>query len=168
MIPAANFLNNPVPIAIPVKITSYGPEETINLGKRLALNLEIGSVVALSGPLGAGKTCLVKGIALGLGVEEEVASPTYTIVSEYEGFPGTGNACKEKMPVPVYHIDAYRLKGDNDFSAMGGEEIIFGKGISIIEWCENIRGFIPKEALIVDIMITGDNERLISFNKANQ
>ena len=122
--------------------------------------LEKGDIVALKGPLGAGKTCFVKGIARGLGVEEEVTSPTYTIVSEYEAFPST------ESPAVMYHIDAYRLKGNDDFSAIGGEDIIFADGISLIEWSERIEDFIPQEALRVDIEISGDGKRLIRMYRS--
>jgi len=125
------------------------------LGKRFAHILEKGSVVALTGPLGAGKTCFVKGIARGLGICEEVTSPTYTIISEYEGTLG------EEDPVPFYHIDAYRLRGNDDFYAIGGEEIVFGKGISVIEWSERIPDFIPALAIKVEIKIIKDDNRLI-------
>ena len=126
------------------------------LGEGLAPLLKKGSVIALKGPLGAGKTCLMKGIARGLGIKEEVTSPTYTIISEYE-------AVISGETIPVYHIDAYRLRGNDDFSAIGGEDIVFGSGISVIEWSERIPLFIPLEALRVDIEITGDNERRFSI-----
>ena len=135
---------------------SSGAEETFALGKRLAPLLEKGSIIALRGPLGAGKTCFVKGIARELGVEEELTSPTYTIISEYEGI-----LCRTGELVPVYHIDAYRLSGNDDFSAVGGEEIVYGKGISLIEWSERIPAFIPPEAFRVDIEIQEDDKRLI-------
>lgn len=141
-------------INIPLFFESSSPEETCGLGERFAALLEKGSIVALRGPLGAGKTCFTKGIARGLGVREEVTSPTYTIVSEYESTP-SGET------VPLYHIDAYRLRGNDDFTAIGGEEIIFGNGISVIEWSEHIPAFIPPEAFIVDIAIKDTGERLI-------
>lgn len=137
------------PISLPACIQSSSAEETLSLGRKLALMLEKGSIVALSGPLGAGKTCFVKGIAAGLGIEDEITSPTYTIVTEY------GEAA------PFYHIDAYRLKGNDDFSAIGGEEIIFGNGISAIEWSERIGGLIPGDAFRVEIAIQADGKRLI-------
>ena len=154
---------SPTP-SIPMVYTSSKAEDTFALGERLALLLGKGSVVALRGPLGAGKTCLVKGIARGLRVEEEVTSPTYTIVSEYEGELPEKNGL-EKESVSFYHIDAYRLNGNDDFSAIGGEEIIFGKGISVIEWSDRIPGFISPGALRVDIGIDGDGKRLISINQ---
>ena len=141
---------------IPLIYTSKGAEETSALGEQLAPLLEKGGIVALRGPLGAGKTCFIKGIARGLGIEEEITSATYTIISEYEGtIPAEGKAC------PVYHIDAYRLRGNDDFSAIGGEEIVFGDGISLIEWSERIGDFISPEAIQVTIEIKGNGERLI-------
>ena len=139
-------------LALPASIICSTPEETISLGKKIACFLEKSSVVALHGPLGAGKTCLAKGIAAGLGVKETVTSPSYTIVSEYEGFV-------QGDFVQIYHIDAYRLAGNDDFSAIGGEEIVFGDGISIIEWCERIPDFIRKGVLRVDILIIDDERR---------
>ena len=176
--------NSPIPdlnpLIIPLVTTSTRPEETFYLGRRLARLLERGSIVALRGPLAAGKTCFVKGIAVGLGIKEEVTSPTYNIISEYQGIisdenfpldscdmqPGDlkSNGMKShRIPVPVYHIDAYRLNGDDDLSAIGGVEIIFGKGISLVEWSERIPGFIPAWAIKVDFEITGANERRISI-----
>ena len=139
---------------LPLIVKSSSAEETFAIGKRFASLLEKGSVVALKGPLGAGKTCFTKGLAEGLGIAEEVTSPTYTIVSEYE-------AVISGKKIPVYHIDAYRLRGNDDFSAIGGEEIVYGEGISIIEWSDRISAFIPGEAIRVDFELIGDNERQI-------
>ena len=131
-------------------------------GEYLAKTLEKGSIVAIEGPLGAGKTCFAKGIAAGLGITEEVTSPTYTIISEYSGFLN-----QEK--ITVYHIDAYRLRGNEDFSAIGGEEIVFGNGISIIEWSERVIDFVPSAAIKVTIEIKKDNERFIRiYRKGNK
>jgi tRNA threonylcarbamoyladenosine biosynthesis protein TsaE len=135
----------------PINILSRSREETIALGERLAGLLLPGSVVALRGPLGAGKTCLAKGIARGLGIEEEITSPTYTIVSEYSGAR------------TLYHIDAYRLSGDDDFNALGGEEFIYGRGISVVEWSDRIPASIPPDAVFVDITIENGGERNISI-----
>lgn len=103
----------------------------------------------MRGPMGAGKTYFTKGIAAGLGVKEEVTSPTYTIVHEYAG---------EK---PVYHIDAYRLQGDDDFAAVGGEDFLYGDGVAIIEWSERIPDSIPHNAIVVEIRILEDGKRRI-------
>ena len=123
------------------------------MGEHFAEKLKKGSVIALKGGLGAGKTCLVKGIARGLGVAEIVTSPTYTIVSEY-------GARLNGEPVPLYHIDAYRLNGDEDFENTGAGELMDGGGIAIIEWSERIPRSIPPGAITIDIEITGPQSRL--------
>jgi len=137
---------------LPAFVTCSTVDDTVSLGKALAGSLKKGDVVALKGPLGAGKTYFAKGIAMALGVKDAVTSPSYTIVSEYDGIL-QGNSIK------IYHIDAYRLAGNDDFSAIGGEEMIFGDGISIIEWCERVPEFIKKGALRVDIQIMDDEKR---------
>jgi tRNA threonylcarbamoyladenosine biosynthesis protein TsaE len=88
-------------------------------------------------------------MAQGLGIQEEITSPTYTIVSEYQG------------AFPLYHIDAYRLSGDDDFDALGGEEFIYGKGISAVEWSDRIPSSIPPDAIFVDIEIGAEGGRTI-------
>jgi tRNA threonylcarbamoyladenosine biosynthesis protein TsaE len=130
-------------------IISASPDETMAAGERIGSLLRRGCVVALTGCLGAGKTCLTKGIARALGVQDPVTSPTYTIISEYEG------------RVPFYHIDAYRLRGDDDFAGIGGEELLYGEGVSVIEWSERIPGSIPEDALVVGIEIMEDQRRQI-------
>ena len=147
--PTGNSLIN-----IPALYNCSSPEETQILGERIAPLLKKGSIVALKGALGAGKTCFTKGIAKGLGVKEELNSPSYTIVNEYV-------CTQDNCTLTLYHIDAYRLRGNDDFTSIGGEEIVFGNGISLIEWCERIPAFIPDDALKVEIEIKGDNERLI-------
>jgi tRNA threonylcarbamoyladenosine biosynthesis protein TsaE len=152
-------------------IFSASPEETIAAGERIAKLLLSGfpceyhppgfsneavkfqgHVVALRGTLGAGKTCLTKGIARFFGVKEEVTSPTYTIISEYEG------------ALPFYHIDAYRLQGDEDFDVLGGEDILYAGGVSVIEWSERIPHSIPPDALIVELEILNEGGRRIQVH----
>jgi tRNA threonylcarbamoyladenosine biosynthesis protein TsaE len=96
---------------------------------------------------------MVKGIADGLGIKENITSPTYTIINEYQG-----------NEYPVYHIDAYRLNNDRDFEDTGGVEIINSKGISVIEWSEHIPNSLPDNAVTVSIEITGHSSRLILIN----
>jgi tRNA threonylcarbamoyladenosine biosynthesis protein TsaE len=148
------------PAAFPAEFFSNSPEETEALGERFALKLRPGGVLALRGPLGAGKTCFAKGLARGLGVEEEVTSPTYTIVSEYEARPAD--------PLPLYHIDAYRLRGEDDFEALGGRELLYGGGICVVEWSERIETALPPEAVLVEIEIRGPNSRLIRVSGGSQ
>ena len=145
-------------VNLPADVISLSREETFALGKRLAPMLGKGDVVALNGPLGAGKTCFTKGIAAGLGIEEEITSPSYAIICEYECLVGS-----EKLP--FYHIDAYRLDGNDDFSAIGGEDIIYGNGISVIEWSARIPALIPSGAYRVDFEIIEDNRRSVKMIK---
>jgi tRNA threonylcarbamoyladenosine biosynthesis protein TsaE len=130
------------------------PEETEALGEALACNLKPGSVIALHGGLGAGKTTLVKGIARGLGVTECITSPTYTIVCEY---PASGQT--------LYHIDAYRLNGDEDFENTGAGEFM-GRGITVIEWSERIPRSIPPGAITIEIEVTENGNRIFRLEGA--
>ncbi|MCL2759461.1 MAG: tRNA (adenosine(37)-N6)-threonylcarbamoyltransferase complex ATPase subunit type 1 TsaE [Treponema sp.] len=137
-----------------IKITSLSPYETTTLGEKLAVRLFAGSVVALNGTLGSGKTCLVKGIAKGLGITENITSPTFTIINEY---------LRDNSPA-LYHIDAYRLNSSRDFEDIGGLEIIGSDNICLIEWSERISKSIPGNAIIVTLEITGPSSRLILIN----
>jgi tRNA threonylcarbamoyladenosine biosynthesis protein TsaE len=93
-----------------------------------------------------------------LGVQEEVTSPTYTIVSEYEAFfQGT--------PLPLYHIDAYRLSGEDDFENLGGRDLLYGRGICLIEWSERIEGALPPETTWISLEISGENRRIIRVGR---
>jgi len=136
------------------EVISNSPDETAAIGKKISSYLVAGSVVALEGTLGSGKTHLTKGIAAGLGIKETITSPTFTIINEY---------FRESQPV-LYHIDAYRLNSDKDFDDIGGLEIINSGGICIIEWSERILKSLPAEAIIVCIKITGNLSRLISIS----
>jgi tRNA threonylcarbamoyladenosine biosynthesis protein TsaE len=131
---------------------SSSPDETLALGRRVAGGLQPGAVVALKGGLGAGKTCLAAGIARGLGVSEAVTSPTYAIVNEYQG------------RLPLCHIDAYRLAGDDDFKSSGVSELLYGQGIAVVEWSERVPLSIPPDAVTIRIEITGPTERVFHIS----
>jgi tRNA threonylcarbamoyladenosine biosynthesis protein TsaE len=131
------------------ELVSSSPEETEALGEDIARRLKPGAVVALRGGLGSGKTSLAKGIARGLGVGETVTSPTYTIIAEYAG------------TIPLRHIDAYRLSGDEDFERTGAAELLGGDGVSLIEWSERIPHSLPDGVITIAIEITGPTERHI-------
>jgi tRNA threonylcarbamoyladenosine biosynthesis protein TsaE len=144
----------------PFDFISSSEEETQACGRVVSAMLGEGSVVALRGGLGAGKTYFTKGIAQGLGVEDTVTSPTYTIVSEYEAF--LPNRALPAAKIPLYHIDAYRLAGDADFEALGGADLLYGGGVCVIEWSERVSASIPEDALIVTIEVLEDGRRRIS------
>ena len=133
-------------------MVSNSAQDTFAAGRRIAGVLSAGSVVALQGTLGSGKTVLAGGIAGGLGIGENITSPTYTIINEYESSPA------------LYHIDAYRLNDDRDFRNIGGDEIINSAGISVIEWSERIPESLPDNAIKVSIEITGPASRLIKIS----
>jgi tRNA threonylcarbamoyladenosine biosynthesis protein TsaE len=129
---------------------SSSAEETLAFGEKIGKRLKKGSIIALEGGLGAGKTQLTKGIARGLGIKEEITSPTYTIISEYDG------------TLPLYHIDAYRLKGTDDFINIGGEDLLYGKGVCVIEWSNIIDDMLPEEKIFIKIDILDNGKRCIS------
>jgi tRNA threonylcarbamoyladenosine biosynthesis protein TsaE len=111
------------------------PEQTFAegkaLGARLAREYPAGIVVLLVGPLGAGKTVLAKGIASGLGIEELVSSPTYTIISEYRS-----------PRVLLHHVDLYRVEGVEQLENLGLEDLVAGSGFVLVEWGEKIEGWL--------------------------
>lgn len=137
------------------EIISNSPEETIEYGKKIASNLKIGDVIVLSGDLGSGKTKLTEGILSYFGLEDEISSPTFTIVNEYN----TPN-------LKLFHFDVYRLEEPEEFSYIGGEEY-FEKGASIIEWGERIEEFLPKEYTKINFMrdLENENRRILRVEK---
>lgn len=132
-------------------IKTVTPLETEELGKRIGKKLKKGDVVSLRGSLGAGKTVIAKGIARSLGINEAIVSPTFTLVQEYEG--------KEKL----YHLDIYRLSGDDEFESMGGEEFLYPDGITLIEWSEKIDDMLPDETIFITVNINDDLSRTIEI-----
>lgn len=112
-------------------------QQTIELGKKIGSKLKKGDILAMQGTLAAGKTTITKGIAQALGVEDTITSPTFCLISEYEG------------KLPLYHMDVYRLDGTDDFVNLGAEDLIYGNGVSIIEWSEKIMDFLPKKTIII-------------------
>ena len=122
------------------QIVIKNEEDTREFGLTLADSLKEGSIVALIGDLGTGKTTLTKYIARGLGIEETITSPTFNIVKEYD----SGR-------LPLYHFDVYRLTDPEDMYELGYEEYFFGRGASVIEWADMIRELIPEEAVIINI-----------------
>jgi len=141
-----------------IELDSASPEETILIGKKIAALLSKGSVVALKGDIGSGKTCITKGIAKGLGINENITSPTYTIISEY----------KNGANPLLFHIDVYRLNNDSDFEDIGGLEILNSDGISVIEWSERIPNSLPSDVIIIKMEITGHSSRKILINGINK
>jgi len=145
-----------------IELISNSPDETFSAGRQISRFLKAGTVVALSGTLGCGKTCLANGIASGLGINEILTSPTYTIINEYQ-IPSS----KDSSCLILYHIDAYRLNNEKEFEDIGGLEIINSNSIVIIEWSENIQKALNESFIAVSISITGYNSRLINITGIN-
>lgn len=120
-------------------------EQTIGLGEKIGSFLHPGDIIALQGTLAAGKTTITKGIARALGITEDITSPTFTLISVYEG------------RVPLYHMDVYRLEGSADFSDLGAEEMLYGNGICVIEWSEKIMDELPSRTIV--IKLSTENEK---------
>lgn len=134
-----------------VTLLSRSPDETHDLGREIGLRVRPGTIIALYGDLGSGKTAFVQGLARGLGVPEEyyVTSPTYTLINEYPG------RC------PLYHIDLYRLDAAADFEDIGLDDALYGDGVSAIEWAERFHAGALLEYLAVHLETAGENRREI-------
>lgn len=119
---------------------TYSPDETLEIGKLLGENAAPGEVYALIGDLGAGKTVFTKGFAQGLGIEEPVNSPTFTILQIYE-----------EGRIPLYHFDVYRIEEPEEMEEVGFDEYIDGDGVCLIEWAGRIGDLLPPEVIVVRI-----------------
>jgi tRNA threonylcarbamoyladenosine biosynthesis protein TsaE len=126
-------------------------EETIELGKKIGGSLNPGDIVCIDGDLGSGKTHLTKGIALGLGIDEHITSPTFNIVNEYEG------------RIKLYHFDVYRVNDPDEIAAIGFDEYIFSDAASVIEWSDYIKELIPDDHIQINIANESETRRSISI-----
>ena len=124
-------------------------EDTLEFAKRFAATLKGGDVVVLNGEMGAGKTVFVKGVAKGLGIEDEVLSPTYSYMNDYGG--------------KLYHFDCYRLKSGGQAEALGLCDYFYASGICLIEWAENIASVLPEKVKKVSIEKLGGDRRRIEY-----
>ncbi len=136
-----------------MNIISNSEQETIELGKKIASNLKKGDIIVLSGELGSGKTKFTEGVLTYFGLQEEISSPTFTIVNEYN-----------TQKLNIYHFDVYRLNDIDEFEAIGGEEY-FEKGACIIEWGEMIEEILPKNYIKINFSrnLDYENKRDISI-----
>ncbi|NOZ62239.1 MAG: tRNA (adenosine(37)-N6)-threonylcarbamoyltransferase complex ATPase subunit type 1 TsaE [Calditrichaeota bacterium] len=116
-------------------LTSKSVRETEDIGRRIGALLQPADVVCLFGDLGSGKTCFVRGVCRSLCGEDEVSSPTFTIINEYSG------------KLPVYHFDFYRLENEEQIFDLGYEEYFYGEGVCLIEWAERAPSLYPKQRI---------------------
>ena len=134
-------------------LVASSPEETAAAGEQLAARLGPGDVVALTGELGAGKTCFVQGLARGLGVAGGVTSPTFVLVNHYRG------------RLPVYHLDAYRTGSLTELVDLGLEEMLHGDGVTVIEWADKLLPLLPARTIHVHLSGLGDEPREIRIEE---
>lgn len=132
-------------------IETYSQDETEKIGYDTAIKALPGQVYCLSGDLGVGKTVFTRGFARGLGIDEHITSPTFTIINEYEG------------RLPLYHFDVYRVANPEEMDYIGCDEYFFGNGVCLIEWAELIEDIIPENA--VWIKIEKDLEKGTDYRK---
>lgn len=128
---------------------SESAADTEEFGARFAKTLKNGAVVVLKGEMGAGKTVFCKGVARGLGIADEVLSPTYAYMNEYDG--------------KLYHFDCYRLKNGAQAEQLGLTDYFYADGVCLVEWAENIAEVLPEKVITVVIEKTGDGKRRIIY-----
>jgi len=139
-----------------MKTISHSPDETIRLGRQFARSVKPGTVIALIGDLGSGKTTFVKGLALGLGVldKREVKSPTFVIFHMYKG------------RIPLYHFDLYRLDQSSDLTELGMDEYLGDLGaVSLIEWADRIPEVITQADFEIRFSRQGEKDRTIKITR---
>ena len=129
-----------------LELTAGAPEDTIAVGEAVASLLREGDVIALTGELGAGKTTFVRGAARALGFEGAVASPTFTLVREYQG------------RVRIYHVDVYRLDRVQDVLDLGLDEMVAEGGVLLVEWGDAVEGLLPDDHLLAEITLVGEGD----------
>lgn len=137
-----------------VEFLSKETQDTEKLAAELAKKLQPGSIIGLRGTLGAGKTVFTRGLARGLGIEGPVTSPTYTLVSEYLN-----------GRLPLYHFDLYRIHSEEEFELIGAREMLYGNGISVIEWFERVEAILPEEMLVITLEINENGSRTIQYSR---
>jgi len=136
-----------------IELVTHAPAETFELGTKLARSLAPPRTVALAGELGCGKTVFAKGFAAALGIApDDVTSPTFTLVREHHG------------SATLHHVDAYRLSGEAEFSALGGDELVGGSDFVVIEWAERVAGVLPSDCVWVHFEHAGGDCRRIAVS----
>ncbi|OPZ74227.1 MAG: tRNA threonylcarbamoyladenosine biosynthesis protein TsaE [Firmicutes bacterium ADurb.Bin456] len=134
-------------------LLTYSPEDTAELGRKLGGLLLAGDVIGLNGELGTGKTKFAQGVALGLGVDSRVKSPSFTLVNEYYG------------RLPFYHLDVYRLNDPFELEDLGYEEYFYGDGVTLVEWADQVLELLPGDRLdiYIDRLAEDENRRKIKL-----
>jgi tRNA threonylcarbamoyladenosine biosynthesis protein TsaE len=132
-------------------LISNSQSETEAIGRQLAKDIDTGSVLALKGDLGSGKTSFVKGLVAGLGSRVDVTSPTFTIIHEYRG-----------GRLPVYHLDFFRVQDRQSIERLAIDDYLFGDGVTVIEWADRFPQFIPEPAHWILFETKSETQRAIT------
>lgn len=136
---------------------STSSQMTFEFAKKIGEKLKSGDVLCLDGDLGVGKTVFTKGVAAGLGIKDDVSSPTFTLIQEYYG-----------GRLPLYHFDVYRIDGPWDMDDLGYEEYFYGEGVCLVEWGSMIKELFPENTIYVRIekdLVKGFDYRKITVSK---
>ncbi|MEO0082953.1 MAG: tRNA (adenosine(37)-N6)-threonylcarbamoyltransferase complex ATPase subunit type 1 TsaE [candidate division WOR-3 bacterium] len=134
-----------------MELITDSPEQTITFGEKIGGKLQPGDIVAFYGELGSGKTTMIKGICLGLGVKEQflVKSPSFIMINEYKG------------KFPIYHIDLFRVKTEEELLSIGFDDYLEGNGICLIEWAEKAERYLPRNTIKIELRYLSNYERKI-------
>lgn len=133
-----------------MKIVTHSPEETVKAAEKLGSLLRPGDMIAYKGGLGAGKTTFTRGLAIGLGLGDNVSSPTFALVNEYRG-----------SEITLYHFDMYRISTEEGLESTGFYDYDFENNVAAVEWSENIAQFLPEKTIYITINALSENEREI-------
>ena len=144
---------------------SHSSAQTQRLGMRLGELLRGGELILLDGQLGTGKTTFTQGLAQGLGIIENINSPTFTLLKEYAGHPHSGisTGALSYRRQTLYHFDLYRLDNPDEIVDLGFEDYFFSDGVSVIEWAEKAGSFWPEEHLNIRLKIMSETKRGLLF-----
>ena len=133
-----------------MKIVTHSPEETVRAAQKLGSMLRPGDMIAYKGGLGAGKTTFTRGLAIGLGLGDNVSSPTFALVNEYRG-----------SEITLYHFDMYRISTEEGLESTGFYDYDLENNVAAVEWSENIAQFLPEKTIYITINALSENEREI-------
>ncbi len=140
---------------------------TLAVAAAFAATLNPGSVVALIGELGTGKTVFVRGVAHAFGVKEKITSPTFTLIHEYHSKVTESKVKKSEFGknIHLYHMDLFRMNNVKEIADIGAEDYFYGDGICLVEWAEKLEKLLPKDSILVTIEHLGGNQRKIQIER---
>lgn len=133
-------------------LTTHSPAETQRLGQHLGQLVRAGDIICLEGDLGSGKTCFTQGLGRGLGITEDIHSPTFILANEHRGGRWM-----------LYHLDVYRMRSADEAMGIGLDDYLAGDGVVVIEWAEKIRAALPAECMWIKFDYAGENDRRLHF-----